>query len=174
MPVPLLLESLVDAHQRLAARTTPDPPVYLGLVFKSYYLRTTGQFALAYFFLIVLGIAERLLSFSIDCIQDKPGQPWRIFPRACIYYAVTIIRYVLMIAIMYVYVPLFLVICLGLALGQIAVESLRYFLMMRGIRKAKEARDDAGSSDSFKRAVRDSDGGEPFPPRSNHFGDSCC
>ncbi|KAJ2772091.1 hypothetical protein IWQ57_001916 [Coemansia nantahalensis] len=174
MSAPSLLESLVDAHQRLAARSLPSQPVYLGLVFKSYYLTTTSQFALAYFFLIVLGIAERLLAFSIDCIPDKPGQPWRIIPRACIYYVVTIIRYVLMIAIMYVYIPMFLVICLGLALGQIAVEIIRYALLVRRVRKARQLRDDAGSSSPIKGSQRESDDVQITPLRSNHFGDSCC
>ncbi|KAJ1732760.1 hypothetical protein LPJ61_001897 [Coemansia biformis] len=174
MPASALFDSLAAARQHLAARSIPSQPVYLALVFKSYYLSTTPQFALAYFFLIVLGIAERLLAFAIDCIRDKPGQPWRIFPRACIYYVVTMIRYVLMIAIMYVYIPMFLVICLGLTLGQISVEALKYFLMMRRLRKAKEARGDSGSAGSLKGSLRESSDAPSFPGRSNHVGESCC
>ncbi|KAJ1663714.1 hypothetical protein IW140_004681 [Coemansia sp. RSA 1813] len=134
-----LLGLFHESHQRLVARSgsTTRAPVYLGLVFKAYYLRTTGQFALAYFFLIVLGIAERLFSLSIDSIPDKRGQPWRIFLRACLYFVVTMIRYVLMIAIMGGYIPMFLVICLGLTLGQIAVEVIRYFAMLRRIKRSK-------------------------------------
>ncbi|KAJ2660945.1 hypothetical protein IWW48_002650 [Coemansia sp. RSA 1200] len=167
-----LLGSFYESHQRLVARSDPSSaPVYLGLVFKAYYLRTTGQFALAYFFLIVLGIAERLLSLAIDSIPDKRGQPWRIFPRACLYFVVTMIRYVLMIAIMVVYIPMFMVICLGLALGQIAVEVIRYYLMMRHIRN-KERKRHAG--DSFPSGTEDSLSDKNELPKQSHVSESCC
>ncbi|KAJ2381647.1 hypothetical protein H4S02_006120 [Coemansia sp. RSA 2611] len=166
-----LLSAFQEAHGHLVARAGSEKSVYLGLVFKSYTLRTTSQFALGYFFLIVLGIGERLISFGIDSIRDKPGQPWRIFPRACLYYVVTMIRYVLMIAIMYVYVEMFLIICLGLALGQILVEAIRYFLMMRRLKRAKL--DDGGSSSSLKDSLLESNAhGRPL--RSNHVNESCC
>ncbi|KAJ1742746.1 hypothetical protein LPJ78_002345 [Coemansia sp. RSA 989] len=166
-----LLTAFQEAHSTLVTRANNGQPVYLGLVFKSYYLTTNSQFALAYFFLIVLGIAERLFSFGIDCIHDKPGQPWRIFPRACLYYVVTMIRYVLMIAIMYVYIPMFLVICLGLALGQILVEIIRYILMMRRIKRAQK--DASGSSDSLKNVLID-DAMRTLPRQTNHINESCC
>ncbi|PIA16974.1 hypothetical protein COEREDRAFT_80708 [Coemansia reversa NRRL 1564] len=168
----LLLDSFQEAHRHLLTRDTTTRSIYLGLVFKAYNLRTTSQFALAYFFLIVLGIAERLFSFAIDNIRDKPGQPWRIFPRACIYYVVTMIRYVLMIAIMNVYIPMFLVICLGLTLGQIIVETIRYFLMMRQLRIIKNSRNDSVSSESLKNSLLDIS--SKMPPRSNHIGEPCC
>ncbi|KAJ2354863.1 hypothetical protein IWW50_003773 [Coemansia erecta] len=167
-----LQSAFLDAHQHLFSRATGQTKsVYLGLVFKSYWLRTNSQFALAYFFIIVLGIAERLFSFGIDCIRDKPGQPWRIFPRACIYYVVTIIRYVLMIAIMGGYIPLFLVTCLGLALGHILVEVIRYILMMRSVKRS--GLDGNGSSVSFKDTLLNNDANR-LPPRTNHVNESCC
>ncbi|KAJ2843269.1 hypothetical protein J3B02_005317, partial [Coemansia erecta] len=95
-----LISSFSEAHSRLFARAAPTTEVYVSFVFKAYTLRTKGDFALAYFFIIVLGVVERLFSLAIDGIVDKPGQPWRIFPRACLYYVVTLIRYVLMIAVM--------------------------------------------------------------------------
>ncbi|KAJ2814284.1 hypothetical protein GGI24_006439 [Coemansia furcata] len=137
MSASTLLGSFHEAHSRLVARTdTLEHPVYMTLIFKAYELRTPIQFARAYFFLIFLCIVERLGALGIDSIRDKPGQPWRIFPRACIYYVITIIRYVLMMAIMNGYVPMLLIVCLGLALGQIIVEGVRYFRMTRAIKKA--------------------------------------
>ncbi|KAJ2558138.1 hypothetical protein EV175_000943 [Coemansia sp. RSA 1933] len=166
----MLLDSFQESHKRLLAvraDSTSTRSVYLGLVFKAYYLRTTGEFALGYFFLIVLGIAERLLSLAIDSIPDKRGQPWRIFPRACLYFVITMIRYVLMIAIMNVYIPMFMVICLGLALGQIAVDVIRYCLMLQRIKRREMNRQE----------------GEPLSPdslsetealRKTHVSDTCC
>ncbi|KAJ1820727.1 hypothetical protein GGH91_005118 [Coemansia sp. RSA 2671] len=137
MSASALLSSFNEAHLHLVTRASSErPAVYMTLIFKAYHLRTTSDFALAYFFLIFLGIVERLGALGIDSIRDKPGQPWRIFPRACIYYVITIIRYVLMMAIMNGYVPMLLITCLGLALGQIIVEGIRYFLMTRAINKA--------------------------------------
>ncbi|KAJ1800718.1 hypothetical protein LPJ59_000867 [Coemansia sp. RSA 2399] len=164
-----LLGSFNESHQRLVARSSStSAPVYLGLVFKAYYLRTTGEFALAYFFLIVLGIAERLLSLAIDSIPDKRGQPWRIFPRACLYFVATMIRYVLMIAIMVVYIPMFLVICLGLALGQIAVEVIRYYSMVQRIKRSKKKSQQAGVSSP------DSLSETEVPRKTSHVSETCC
>ncbi|ORX66963.1 hypothetical protein DL89DRAFT_62205 [Linderina pennispora] len=131
-----------------------------------------ASFALAYFFLIVLGIAERLLSLSIDLIQDKPGQPWRIFPRACIYFVVTLFRYVLMIAIMNVYIPMFCVICLGLTLGQISVEGIRYRAMMR---RLKHQIGQGSIIDGFTQIKNPVEESTPFSvvPMS-HTKDGCC
>ncbi|KAJ2897642.1 hypothetical protein GGI21_004923, partial [Coemansia aciculifera] len=126
----------------------------------SYALRTTANFALAYFCLIIMGVLERLGAFLIDTIRDKPGQPWRIFPRACIYFLITLDRYLLMMAIMNGYVPMLLIVCLGLALGQINAESIRYAMMMWKLKKAG------------------TNGFEPLKPSNHHqssqLGDSCC
>ncbi|KAI9504212.1 hypothetical protein GGI25_002451 [Coemansia spiralis] len=166
-----LLGSFHESHRRLLARSDHTAaPVYLGLVFKAYFLRTTGQFALAYFFLIVLGIAERLFSLAIDSIRDRPGQPWRIFPRACLYFVVTMIRYVLMIAIMNVYIPMFLVICLGLALGQIAVEVIRYFMMVRRIKR--NGGENSSNFSPLKEPALLAETREIT--RTNHVSESCC
>ncbi|KAJ1952651.1 hypothetical protein EC988_003434 [Linderina pennispora] len=160
-----LVDAFTQARHALVARSTNHElfPIYLNLVFKAYNLKTDGNFALAYFFLIVLGIAERLLSLSIDLIQDKPGQPWRIFPRACIYFVVTLFRYVLMIAIMNVYIPMFCIVCLGLTLGQISVEGIRYWMMMRQVKRAKVHQALDGSAESFG-----------MPPKTSHISESCC
>ncbi|KAI7834618.1 hypothetical protein BX661DRAFT_211352 [Kickxella alabastrina] len=172
----LLLGSFQEAHRHLLSRAgEQESSVYLGLVFKAYTLHTTSQFALAYFFLIVLGIAERLFSLGIDSIHDKPGQPWRIFPRACIYFVITIIRYVLMIVIMNGYIPMFLVTCLGLTLGQIAVEGIRYVKMMRSIRRraAAGAQNNADGFNSPKTSGSLADSYEQGP-KTTHVSESCC
>ncbi|KAJ1942684.1 hypothetical protein FBU59_003130 [Linderina macrospora] len=163
--VAVLLDAFTQARHALVTRGTDHTlyPVYLNLVFKAYSLKTNSNFALAYFFLIVLGIVERLLSLSIDYIQDKPGQPWRIFPRACIYYVVTLIRYVLMMAIMNVYIPIFCIVCLGLTLGQICVEVIRYSMMMRRVNKVKTSVAMDGSDVSLG-----------MPPKTSHISESCC
>ncbi|KAJ2233924.1 hypothetical protein GGF40_002067 [Coemansia sp. RSA 1286] len=166
----VLISSFNEAHSRLFARASPTTQVYVSFVFKAYTLRTKGDFALCYFFLIVLGVVERLFSLAIDVIADKPGQPWRIFPRACLYYVVTLIRYVLMIAIMNSYVPMLLVTCLGLALGQIAVECIRYYLMLRRI-KRKRAAADGFNSPKDSGSLADSDS---LPPKTTHVNESCC
>ncbi|KAJ2429414.1 hypothetical protein GGF47_000762 [Coemansia sp. RSA 2524] len=166
-----LYNAFQDARQHLVSRSSSEKSVYLGLVFKAYILRTDSQFALAYFFLIMLGIVERLLSFGIDCIRDKPGQPWRIFPRACSYFVVTMIRYVLMIAIMSPYIPMFLIICLGLTLGQILVEIIRYILMIRQVKQAGLVGND--SSGSLKDSLLDTNR-HRMPTQTNHVNESCC
>ncbi|KAJ2780787.1 hypothetical protein H4R18_003255 [Coemansia javaensis] len=176
MSAPQLLGVFEDARRQLVGRAAGavTRSVYLNLVFKAYYLTTTRQFALAYFFLIVLGIAERLFSFCIDCIRDKPGQPWRIFPRACIYYVVTLIRYVLMMAIMNGYVPMLLITCLGLALGQIIVEGIRYVLLARRASRRSKAATPDGDGDSTSSAKDSVDAAGDHHLRSNHIGESCC
>ncbi|KAJ2377119.1 hypothetical protein IW150_001574 [Coemansia sp. RSA 2607] len=159
-----LVSSFLDAHSRLFARSsTVAHPVYISFIFKAYELTTKGNFALAYFFLIVLGVVERLFSLAIDSIRDKPGQPWRIFPRACLYYVVTMIRYILMIAIMNGHIPTFLVTCLGLTLGQISVEGIRYYLMLRNIKRRKEEGYETPKSSSYD-----------LPPKTTHVNEACC
>ncbi|KAJ2493433.1 hypothetical protein IWW37_000522 [Coemansia sp. RSA 2050] len=172
MSASALLTSFHEAHLRLATRASSErPAVYMTLIFKAYSLRTTSDFALAYFFLIVLGIAERLGALGIDSIRDKPGQPWRIFPRACIYYVITIIRYVLMMAIMNGYVPMLLVVCLGLALGQIIVEGIRYFLMIRAINKVSGD----GAADFAPLKTPDSLANDfRQQHQTTHLSESCC
>ncbi|KAI8323984.1 hypothetical protein GQ54DRAFT_296426 [Martensiomyces pterosporus] len=168
------LGSFQDAHQHLVTRTNHElSPVYLNLVFKAYMLVKDNEFALAYFFLIVLGIVERLLALAIDSIRDKPGQPWRIFPRACLYFVVTLIRYVLMIAIMNVYIPMFLIIILGLALGQILVEAIRYWLMMRRLKQAGGDMDDTAGFSQIKTPDTLSSGYK-LPPGTSHVSEACC
>ncbi|KAJ1832453.1 hypothetical protein LPJ73_007996, partial [Coemansia sp. RSA 2703] len=105
----------------------------------------------------------RLFSLAIDSIRDKPGQPWRIFPRACLYYVVTMIRYILMIAIMNGHIPTFLVTCLGLTLGQISVEGIRYYLMLRNIKRRKEEGYETPKSSSYD-----------LPPKTTHVNEACC
>lgn len=174
-----LLDAFQEAHRNLVTRSGGDDYQYiyvLQLVFKAYQLRTKSEYALAYFFLIVLGIIERLFSFAADSIRDKPGQPWRIFPRACIYYFVTMVRYVLMIAIMYVNIPIFLVICLGLTLGQIIVEVIRYWLMLRRYKKSQQSDVD---SDGFGKLQNSEPciNRAPDSPEHNHtshLSESCC
>ncbi|KAJ2718526.1 hypothetical protein GGI07_005719 [Coemansia sp. Benny D115] len=168
----LLLDSFTEARRQLVERAASQPrtQVYLGLVFKAYYLRDTGDFALAYFFLIMLGIVERLIAFSIDSIRDKPGQPWRIFPRACLYYVATMFRYVLMIAVMNTHIPTLLVTCLGLALGQIIIEGIRYYLMMRRIRKKAEIQGFVDSSSKTSESLADS----REQHKTTHVNESCC
>ncbi|KAJ2746276.1 hypothetical protein GGI20_001477 [Coemansia sp. BCRC 34301] len=164
MSASALLGSIHQAHLRLVTRTDYEVhPVYLNLVFKSYELRTTSQFALAYFCLIVMGVLERLGALGIDCIRDKPGQPWRIFPRACIYFLITLNRYLLMMAIMNGFVPMLLIVCFGLALGQIFVEIIRYSLMMWRAKKAN------GTGIAGFEPLK-----TPDQHRTTHLSESCC
>ncbi|KAJ1670382.1 hypothetical protein GGF38_001565 [Coemansia sp. RSA 25] len=165
MSVSALLGSIHETHLRLMTRNVEykEVPVSLNLVFKSYDLHTTSEFALAYFCLIVLGVLERLGALFIDCIRDKPRQPWRIFPRACIYFLITIDRYVLMIAVMNMHIPMLLVTCFGLALGQIIVEIIRYSLMMRRIKKANIA-----GTTGFEPLKT------PDQHQTTHLNESCC
>ncbi|KAJ2040295.1 hypothetical protein H4S03_001134 [Coemansia sp. S3946] len=172
MSASALLGSFHEAHLRLVTRTNyEEHPVYMTLIFKAYYLRTTSDFAGAYLFLIFLGVVERLGALGIDSIRDKPGQPWRIFPRACIYYVITIIRYVLMMAIMNSFVPMLLVVCFGLALGQIIVEGIRYFRMVRAIKKAN-----GGGAAGFAPLKTPDTLADPYRQQhqTTHLSESCC
>ncbi|KAJ2064447.1 hypothetical protein GGI17_000957 [Coemansia sp. S146] len=172
MSASALLGSFHEAHLRLVTRTNYEQnPIYMTLIFKAYYLRTTSDFALAYFFLIFLGVVERLGALGIDSIRDKPGQPWRIFPRVCIYYVLTIIRYVLMMAIMNGFVPMLLVVCFGLALGQIIVEGIRYFRMVRAIKKAN-----GGGAAGFAPLKTPDSLADPYRQQhqTTHLSESCC
>ncbi|KAJ2004834.1 hypothetical protein GGI04_002468 [Coemansia thaxteri] len=170
-----LLGSLHQAHTRLLARSTgQDNPVYLNLVFKAYYLRTTSDFALGYFCLIVLCIGERLVALLIDNIRDKPGQPWRILIRVPLYFLVTMVRYILMIAIMFVNINLFFVICSGLALGQIAVESIRYYTMMRAVKRTRVADNASTAFEPLKNTDTPQPNRYNEPHHTSHLSESCC
>ncbi|PVV00094.1 hypothetical protein BB559_000140 [Furculomyces boomerangus] len=101
-------------------------PIYLGLVFYNFFMKTPSQFAIGYTVCIVLGILERLLSLASDSIPLKIGSYWQFPARTILFFVITLLKYVLMIAIMTGYIPLFIVICAGLTLGQLIVEIIKY------------------------------------------------
>ncbi|PVV00686.1 hypothetical protein BB560_004922, partial [Smittium megazygosporum] len=121
----------------LAKRYVLDNQIYLNLVFFSTFLKTSKQRSVAYFVLIVLGVLERTLSLLSDLIPVAIGKPWLIVPRIIIYFVVTMLRYALMIAIMTGYIPIFMVIVSGLAIGQLIVEVSRYLIKARKFRMKK-------------------------------------
>ncbi|PVV00684.1 hypothetical protein BB560_004921 [Smittium megazygosporum] len=132
----------------LAKRYVLKNQIYLNLVFFSTFLKTSKQRSVAYFVLIVLGVLERTLSLLSDLIPVTIGKPWLIVPRIIIYFVVTMLRYALMIAIMTGYIPLFMVIVSGLAIGQLIVEVSRYLIKARKFRMKKDAmKSDSTSTD---------------------------
>ncbi|OMJ17274.1 hypothetical protein AYI70_g6079 [Smittium culicis] len=115
--------------------TRADPQaVYVNFVFYAFFLRTTLDFARAYIAMILLGVLERTLSLVFDLYPLRIGKLWYMTFRAPIYLAVTIIRYVLMIAIMGGQINIFMVICCGLTLGQIFVELYRYYILNKKLK----------------------------------------
>ncbi|KAJ1677011.1 hypothetical protein EV182_007064 [Spiromyces aspiralis] len=108
-----------------------NPTVALGLIFRIYYLRTDHDYAVAYVCLILMGIAERLLSLGADFTTPSGFKPRRIaflLPHAMAYYVIAMIRFILMIAVMNQYVPIFLITCLGLTLGQAIAVVLKIWI----------------------------------------------
>ncbi|PVU89202.1 hypothetical protein BB561_005491 [Smittium simulii] len=116
------------------------PSIYLNLVFYSTFLKSNSAVAKAYVVIILLCIIERLLSYSSDLIPIK-------IP---IYFVVTMLRYAIMIAIMTGYIPLFMVICGGLALGQTFVEISRYIVGLKSYDKLINSSNSTQSSRTIK------------------------
>ncbi|OLY84025.1 hypothetical protein AYI68_g1829 [Smittium mucronatum] len=130
-----------------SSTTISRAPVYVNFVFYAVSLRTNADLARGYTVLILLGVLERLLSMVFDMYPLRIGKLWYLTYRAPLYLAVTILRYVLMIAIMTGKIPLFMVICCGLTLGQMIVEVIRYFILDKKL-KSQSVKGGYSSSDS--------------------------